>query len=80
MDIIHQSGKKVGIAIKPKTPIEVLQPYLHQLDLVLVMSVEPGFGGQLFQAAMLDKVKWLKEQKENQNGRNVNNCENHYCC
>ncbi len=65
MDIIHQSGKKVGIAIKPKTPVEVLQPYLHQLDLVLVMSVEPGFGGQLFQATMLDKVKWLKEQKEN---------------
>ncbi|MCM1260281.1 MAG: ribulose-phosphate 3-epimerase [Prevotella sp.] len=65
MDIIHQKGKKVGIAIKPQTPVEQLQPYLHQLDLVLVMSVEPGFGGQSFQAEMLDKVKWLKQQKEN---------------
>lgn len=65
IDTIHQKGKKVGIAIKPKTPIEVLQPYLHQIDLVLVMSVEPGFGGQAFQEKMLDKVRWLKQQKEN---------------
>ncbi|MCM1513386.1 MAG: ribulose-phosphate 3-epimerase [Anaeroplasma bactoclasticum] len=65
IDIIHQKGKKVGMAIKPQTPVERLQPYLHQLDLVLVMSVEPGFGGQSFQAEMLDKVSWLKQQKEN---------------
>lgn len=65
IDIIHQKGKKVGIAIKPQTPVERLQPYLHQLDLVLVMSVEPGFGGQSFQSEMLDKVRWLKQQKEN---------------
>lgn len=65
IDTIHQKGKKVGIAIKPKTPVEVLLPYLKQIDLVLVMSVEPGFGGQMFQENMLDKVRWLKQQKEN---------------
>lgn len=60
---IQKSGMKPGISVKPGTDIEVLKPYLPELELVLVMSVEPGFGGQKFMADMLAKVKWLKEQK-----------------
>ena len=60
---------KVGISIKPKTEPKVLFPYLDKVDLVLVMSVEPGFGGQSFIDSALDKIKYLKEKKE-QNGYN----------
>lgn len=56
-------GVKAGISIKPNTNVEVLEPYLQELDLILIMSVEPGFGGQKFMANSLDKVKYLKEQK-----------------
>jgi len=66
IETIHRANKKVGISIKPKTPVEELIPYLNYVDLVLIMSVEPGFGGQAFMADMLEKVKWLKKyQKEN---------------
>ena len=61
---IRSHGKKAGISIKPKTPVEVLEPLLADLDLVLVMSVEPGFGGQGFMADSLNKVKWLVQQKK----------------
>ena len=57
---IRAKGKKVGIAIKPKTPVEVLFPYLPLIDLALVMTVEPGFGGQKFMADMLPKVRTLR--------------------
>lgn len=60
---IAASGAKVGLSVKPNTDIEVLTPYLNDLDLVLVMSVEPGFGGQSFMPEMLNKVTWLKEQR-----------------
>ncbi|MEE0776402.1 MAG: ribulose-phosphate 3-epimerase [Bacillota bacterium] len=63
IDTIKEHGMKVGISVKPGTDIKVLAPYLNKLDLVLVMSVEPGFGGQKFMADMLSKVQWLKEQK-----------------
>jgi ribulose-phosphate 3-epimerase len=56
-------GVKAGISIKPNTNVEVLEPYLPELDLILIMSVEPGFGGQKFMANALDKIKYLKEQK-----------------
>ena len=59
-DIIHQHGKKAGLSIKPATPVEVVLPYLEKLDLVLVMSVEPGFGGQRFMPLSLDKIRSLK--------------------
>ncbi len=63
---IHEQGKTVGISIKPTTPVEVLKPYLHEFDLFLIMSVEPGFGGQKFMEASLDKIsslrKMLKEE------------------
>jgi len=62
--MIRQSGKKAGISIKPATPVHLLEPYLSELDLVLVMSVEPGFGGQGFMQDSLEKVKWLSEMKK----------------
>ena len=58
--LVKQCGKKVGLALKPKTPAEVVFPYLHLLDLVLVMTVEPGFGGQKFMADMLPKIRTLR--------------------
>lgn len=56
---IKASGIKAGITLKPKTKLETLFPYLDQVDLVLVMSVEPGFGGQKFMVDQLDKVTEL---------------------
>lgn len=64
---IKDSGLKVGMAIKPNTSIDVLLPYLKDLDLVLVMSVEPGFGGQKFINEMLNKVEQLSYLKKNNN-------------
>ena len=61
---IRALGKKAGLSIKPKTPVNEILPYLHLCDLVLVMTVEPGFGGQKFMADMLPKVRQLKEYAE----------------
>lgn len=61
---IKRAKKKVGISVKPKTELREIEPYLNQLDLVLVMSVEPGFGGQKFMPETLTKVKELKRLKE----------------
>jgi len=58
---IKKLGIKVGISVKPKTPVERIGAYLNLLDLVLVMSVEPGFGGQEFIPSVLEKARWLKE-------------------
>ena len=60
IDAIKAQGCKVGMTIKPGTPAEALAPWLEQLDLVLVMSVEPGFGGQKFMADMMPKVAQLR--------------------
>ena len=54
-------GKKVGISIKPKTDAEVLYPYIKDIDMVLVMTVEPGFGGQKFMEDTMDKVRKIRE-------------------
>ena len=59
---IRSKGAKAGISIKPTTPAEVLLNILPEVDLVLIMSVEPGFGGQSFMSDMLDKVKMLRHQ------------------
>lgn len=63
---IKQYDVQVGISIKPFTPVEALIPYLNMLDVVLVMSVEPGFGGQKFNLQALNKIKQLKAlQRDN---------------
>lgn len=59
---IKSRGVKAGLVVKPKTPVEEVFPYLDKLDMVLIMTVEPGFGGQSFMADMLPKVKALKEE------------------
>lgn len=59
---VKAHGKKVGLAIKPKTPESVLIPYLPLLNLALVMTVEPGFGGQKFMADMLPKVSAVRDE------------------
>ena len=63
IDKIHAKNTKVGISIKPNTDVKVLLAFLDKLDLVLVMSVEPGFGGQKFILASLDKIRILSEYK-----------------
>lgn len=65
--LIKDHGIKCGISVKPNTNINVLDPYLKDLDLVLVMSVEPGFGGQKFMPIALDKIKYLKDIKDKHN-------------
>ena len=61
LDKIIAMGVKCGVVVIPKTPAEAVLPYLHKCDLVLVMTVEPGFGGQKFMADMMPKVAKLRE-------------------
>ncbi len=58
---IKAAGLKVGLALKPATPVEELLPYLEELDMVLLMSVEPGFGGQSFRPETLDKIRLARK-------------------
>jgi ribulose-phosphate 3-epimerase len=59
LEAIRNKGLKCGIAINPDTPLEALQPYLDQVDLALLMTVQPGFGGQSFRESVLPKVQQL---------------------
>ncbi len=61
IDKIHALGCKAGISIKPNTDVSVLKPFLNSADLFLIMSVEPGFGGQAFMENALDKIRTLKK-------------------
>ena len=61
INIIKDCGAKVGLSIKPKTSVDKIIKYLDKIDLVLVMSVEPGFGGQSFIENSLDKIKELRK-------------------
>ncbi len=70
IDLIHSFGKKACLTIKPKTPAEDVFPYLEKLDMVLVMSVEPGFGGQAFMPESLPKITAIRE-KANELGLNL---------
>lgn len=67
LEVINQIksyGCKAGISIKPNTSVDSIVPYLGELDMVLIMSVEPGFGGQKFMSSAIEKAKQLKELKE----------------
>lgn len=64
---IKTSGVKAGISIKPNTPVEVLLPFIEDIDVILIMSVEPGFGGQKFIENSLDKIKYLDELRKQNN-------------
>lgn len=61
---IKETGKKVGVSVKPKTPVTVLEDLLEEIDMVLIMSVEPGFGGQKFMPESLDKVREVRRMAD----------------
>ena len=64
---IKNLKKKVGVSLNPETKIDTIRDYLNNIDLVLIMSVNPGFGGQKFMPEVLDKIKELKKIQEEQN-------------
>ena len=81
--LIKEQNKKVGISLKPKSEISLVKDYLQEIDLVLIMSVEPGFGGQKFIPEVLEKTKSVRELIDKQNlnvdveidgGINFENC------
>ena len=81
--LIKDQNKKVGISLKPKSKIDLVKDYLNQIDLVLIMSVEPGFAGQKFMPDVLEKTKEVRELIDKQNlkvdveidgGINFENC------
>ena len=67
IDLIRESGKIAALAVKPGTEIEAVYPYLEKLGMVLVMTVEPGFGGQSFMADMMPKIVKLREDCKRRN-------------
>ncbi|MFN7662765.1 MAG: ribulose-phosphate 3-epimerase [Alphaproteobacteria bacterium] len=64
LEKIKNTGKKAGISLNPNTPIEKIIPYLPHINLVLVMTVYPGFGGQKFMDDQVNKIEWLNRQKK----------------
>jgi ribulose-phosphate 3-epimerase len=60
INLIKKLGKKVGVSLKPKSQINLIEDHLNEIDLILIMSVEPGFGGQKFMPEVLDKMKKLR--------------------
>ena len=62
LDTIKRYNKKAAISVKPKTPVEAIYKYLDRCDMILIMTVEPGFGGQSFMHEMLDKVRKLRAE------------------
>jgi len=64
---IKELGKKVGVSLNPNTKIDIIKEFLNEINLVLIMSVHPGFGGQKFMPEVLQKIKELKKIKDQQN-------------
>jgi len=64
---IKDFGKKVGVSLNPETSVSVIRDYLDQIDLVLIMSVNPGFGGQKFMPEVLEKIKELRNKQKEKN-------------
>ena len=62
IDLIRSTGKEVGISLKPSTPISSIEPYFDQIDLILVMSVDPGFGGQGYIEGSTERIKEIKQK------------------
>lgn len=67
LEKIHSYGIKAGVVIKPKTDVHILDEFIDECDLILIMSVEPGFGGQKFMADMLEKVTYLRHKIDEKN-------------
>tara|TARA_A100001015_G_C14792332_1_gene633570 strand:- start:216 stop:878 length:663 start_codon:yes stop_codon:yes gene_type:complete len=83
INLIKKEGKKVGISLKPKSKIDLIEKFIEKVDLILVMSVEPGFAGQKFMPEVLDKTKKIRELVNSKNlkteieidgGINFENC------
>ncbi len=70
IDYIHSLGKKAGISVKPGTDVSVVSPYLEKLDLLLIMTVEPGFGGQSYIEEMNDKIARARQMID-ESGKNI---------
>jgi ribulose-phosphate 3-epimerase len=62
IELIKRHGKKVGISINPNTPVSAVEEYLGEVDMILVMSVEPGYGGQKYIESVNDKIHYLREK------------------
>jgi ribulose-phosphate 3-epimerase len=69
LEQVHRSGARAGLALKPETPLLKAEPYLESLDVLLVMTVEPGFGGQAFMEGVLDKVRAARQWRERSRAR-----------
>ena len=67
INLIKKLNKKIGLSLNPDTPISIIKKFLSSIDLVLIMSVYPGFGGQKFIPKVIDKIKELKNIKDKQN-------------
>ncbi len=67
LDLIHSYGIKAGISVKPNTPVRKIYPFLASTDVVLIMSVEPGFGGQKFDPRAVVKIKYLRDYMSKNN-------------
>ncbi len=69
IDHIHQQGIQVGLTLKPKTSVERLRPFISKVDTLLIMSVEPGFGGQAFMTEALERIKAVKKMMDDSGKR-----------
>ena len=67
LEKIHAKGKRAGVVLRPKTPAEAARPYLKACDMILVMTVEPGFGGQKFMADMMPKLRTIRDWIDQEN-------------